>query len=345
MFRRSRVKLTLTTVILGLAASAGVTGQTLLVANKTDNTVDLIDVASGKSRATLPTGDGPHEIAVSPDGATAVVSNYGRRDAPGSSLTVIDLASDRVAGTVDLGRHTRPHGLAWLDESRLAVTTEGSRHLLVVDPARAAVLAEIETAQEVSHMVAVTPDGSRAFVANIGSGTVTVIDLEAARKITDIVTGEGAEGIAVSPDGAEIWVTNRSADTLSIIDPESLEITASIDCASFPIRVALTADGSRALVSVARSGELVAFDATSRAETARAKLDFSALPESTTRLFGDQFGDSPVPVGLVIAPDGRTAWVAATQADVVVAIDPILLSVKGLIRAGREPDGMAYSPR
>ena len=70
-----------------------------------------------------------------------------------------------------------------------------------------------------------------------------------------------------------------------------------------------------------------------------------ALPESTTRLFGTQFGDSPVPVGLVISPDGRTAWVAATQADVVVAVDPSDLRVIGLLEAGREPDGMAYSPR
>ena len=330
---------------LGLIVATGLSAQTLLVANKTDNTVDLVTVATGESRATLPTGDGPHEIAVSPDGTIAVISNYGRRDAPGSSLTVVDLASDSVVSTVDLGRHTRPHGLAWLDASRLAVTTEGSAHLLVVDPAKAAILAEIETAQEISHMVAVTPDGRRAFVANIGSGTVTAIDLETSTKLADIATGDGAEGITVSPDGAEVWVTNRAADTLSIIDPRTLEIRQSVDCASFPIRIALTADGGHALVSVARTGEVVLFDARTRTETARAKLDLSALPESTTRLFGDQFGDSPVPVGLVIAPDGETAWVAATQADVVVVIDPATLAVKGIIQAGKEPDGMAYSSR
>jgi len=337
-------RLSLTHLALFLAATT-VSGQTLLVANKTDNTVDLVTVASGESRATLPTGDGPHEIAVSPDGAMAVISNYGRRDAPGSSLTVIDLESASVVGTIDLGRHTRPHGLAWFDTNRLAVTTEGSAHLLVVDPVQATILAEIETAQEISHMVAVTPDGRRAFVANIGSGTVTAIDLESSSKLVDIPTGDGAEGITVSPDGSEVWVTNRAADTLSVIDPRTLEILHTIECASFPIRVALTADGGHALVSVARTGEVVLLDTVARTEMARAKLDLSALPESTTRLFGDQFGDSPVPVGLVIAPDGKTAWVAATQADVVVVVDPATLAVKGLIQAGKEPDGMAYSPR
>lgn len=319
-------------------------GQTLLVANKTDNTVDLIHLATGRSVATLPTGVGPHEIAVSPDGRTAVISNYGTRDVAGSSLTVLDLDSHSVEKTVDLGQHTRPHGLVWLDDRRLAVTTEGSSHLLVVDPHTAQIEIAVKTAQEVSHMVAASRETGRAFVANIGSGTVTVVDLASGTKLRDVETGAGAEGIAVSPDGSEVWVTNRSADTISIIDSDTLAVKESIACASFPIRVAITADGRRALVSVAASGEVVAIDTSSRSELARATLDLSALPESTTRLFGDQFGESPVPVGLVISPDGKTAWVAATQADVVVVVDPSDLRVKGLLKAGREPDGMAYSP-
>lgn len=325
-----------------LASTA--TGQTLLVGNKTDNTVDLIDLESNRSVATLPTGTGPHEIAVSPDGRTAVISNYGTREAPGGSLTVVDVETRSVAGTVDLGRHTRPHGLAWLDGERLVVTTEGTSHLLVVDPFSGEIQLEVETAQEISHMVAVSHQPERAFVANIGSGTVTVIDLVAGTKLADLATGPGAEGIALSADGKEIWVTNRAADTLSIIDVESLVIESTVECPGFPIRVALTNDGELALVSVARSGEVVAVDASSHTEVARAKLDLSALPESTTRLFGDRFGDSPVPVGLVISPDGRTAWVAATNADAVVIIDPATLAVKGMIQAGHEPDGMAYSP-
>jgi streptogramin lyase len=76
---------------------------------------------------------------------------------------------------------------------------------------------------------------------------------------------------------------------------------------------------------------------------ARSTLDFSTVPEASKRLFGDRFGDSPVPVGLVVAPDGSVAWVAATQADVVGAIDPVTLAVRDLLRAGREPDGMALS--
>jgi YVTN family beta-propeller protein len=317
--------------------------QTLLVANKTDNTVDLIDVDTGESSATLPTGLAPHEIETSPDGSLAVISNYGNRDEPGSSLTIIDVPAATVLRTVDLGEHSRPHGLAWVGENRVAVTTEGSAHLLVVDIEDGRVVEHIPTEQEISHMVATTPDGGRAFVANIGSGSVTAIDLVQGTKLADIETGEGAEGIAVTPDGNEVWITNRAADTISIVDPRSLEIVETVACSGFPIRVAITPDGARALVSVARAGEVVVFDVQSREELTRRKLDLSTVPDASTRLFGDSFGESPVPVGLVIDPSGEYAWVAATQADAVVVIHTADLGVRDLWRAGKEPDGMGFS--
>jgi YVTN family beta-propeller protein len=337
--------LCLSTLLILASAVRPTNAATLLVANKTDNTVDLVDVASGKSLATLPTGEAPHEAAVSPDGELAVISNYGHRGKPGSSLTVLDVDQAVVLRTIELGRHTRPHGLAWIAGDRLVVTTEGSAHLLVVDPHAGRLVQEIETGQRVAHMVDVTPDGKRAFVANIGSGNVTAIDLQAGQKLRDIVTGAGAEGIAVTPDGREVWVGNREADTLTVIDAVSLEIRATVPCKGFPIRLAVTPDGKRVLVSCARSGEVVVFDAGTREELLRRELDLSTVPTASRRLFGDRFGDSPVPVGLVVAPDGETAWVAATQADAVVVFDPATLKVKDLIKAGREPDGMALSAR
>lgn len=314
---------------------------TLLIANKSGHTVSLVALSSGEVQ-TLPTGNGPHEVIVSPDGATAVITDYGA-GTPGNSLTVVDLKTRKVARTIDLGEHRRPHGLAWLPASRVAVTAEGSRHLLVVDVGTGQIVQAVWTGQEVSHMVVATPDGTRAFVANIRSGSVTVIDLEKGEKIRDIATGAGAEGIALSPDGREVWVSNRAADTLTVLDAVSLEILATLPCPSFPIRATFTPDGAYVLVSSARSGEIVQFDAKARKETARRKLDLQAVPGSEQRLFGDQFGQSPVPIGLVVAPDGKTAWVALTQSDVVVAFEPQTLEPTGMIRAGREPDGMAYA--
>ena len=332
--------LVLQTLSPALPASA----DTLLVANKSDDTVDLIDLSSHRSVVTLETGHAPHEIAVSPDGAFAVVTNYGDRDAPGSSLTVIEVESAVIRGEIDLGSHTRPHGVAFVDHRRVVVTTEGSGHLVVIDLDEGEIRTAIATGQDVSHMVVPTLDGKLAFVANIGSGSVTVIDLVDGKKLKDISTGEGAEGITATPDGKEIWVTNRGADTLSVIDPHTLTVLETIPCPGFPIRVAITPDGSRALVSAARSGEVVVFDTRQRLELTRTQLDLGNAPDASRRLFGDRFGESPVPVGLVIDPSGDQAWVAATQADAVVVIGPRDLVVRDLLRAGHEPDGMAFTP-
>ena len=93
-----------------LVASAANPG-TLPVLNTSDNTVSLVDLASKKSIATIPTGSGSHEVAVSAEGRTAVVCNYGSQLSPGSTLTVIDIlarksiANDRSSTVPQTARH------------------------------------------------------------------------------------------------------------------------------------------------------------------------------------------------------------------------------------------------
>jgi len=326
------------------AGPAGASRGTLIVLNKGEATASLIDLASGEVVAALKTGEGPHEAAVSPDGRLAVASNYGTRDAPGSTLTVIDVPGARVTRTIDLGEHRRPHGIAFLpDGGRVAVTAEQSRALLIVDVASGSVESAIDTDQEVSHMVVVSPDGKRAYVANIGSGSMTAIDLQTRSRLRTLRTGAGAEGIGLLPDGRTLWVTNREADTVSVIDTTALEIVATLPSASFPIRASATADGRWVLVSNARSGALTVFDARTRKEQRQVPMSLEAAG-TEGRLFGGQFGKSPVPIGILMHPDGKLAYVANANADVVAVVDLAKWIVTGTLRAGREPDGMAYSP-
>jgi YVTN family beta-propeller protein len=342
---KQRVQITACLTALCLAVSVPLTAQaeTLVVLNKSEATASLIDLASGAVRATLPTDHGPHEAAVSPDGRLALVGNYGTREKPGSSLTLIDIAAAKVVKTINLGGYRRPHGLLFLPGGKRAlVTAEDNKALLDVDVDRGTVIEAYATNQDVSHMVAVALDGTRAFVANIGSGSVSVIDLEKGIATRTIETGAGAEGVTASVDGKEIWVTNRSADTVSVIDAESLEILAQIPCASFPIRAKATPDGQHVLVSCARTADIAVLDVATRKEVRRIPQDLRAV-DTEERLFGDRFGDSSVPIGIIIHPNGKKAWVAHTNADVVAEIDLESWKIVRLLEAGREPDGMAYS--
>ena len=317
---------------------------TLIVLNKAEASASFIDLATGAELGKVPTGDSPHEVAVSPDGVTAVVANFGGQQAPGNSLTVIDIATRSVEKTIDLGEFRRPHGIVFLaDGNRVAVTAEANRSLLIVDLEAGRIAQLFPTEAEISHMVAVTPDGARAFVSNIGSGSVCAFDIAGNAPLGEIVTAPGAEGIDISPDGREVWVANRAADTISIVDAQSLSVVFSIECPSFPIRVKFTPDGSSVLVSNARSGDVAVFDVKSRTLIRRIKMDEEVVDDPEGRLFAGTFEGSPVPVGILVHPSGDYAFIANTQADVVTVLDLTQFIIIGRVKAGREPDGLGYS--
>jgi YVTN family beta-propeller protein len=318
--------------------------ETLVVLNKAEATASLIDLKSGNVVATVKTGTGPHEAAVSKDGKFAIATNYGTQEAPGNSLTLLDLTSRTAVKTIDLGEYKRPHGIQWLpDGKHVAVTAEENKALLLVNTETGQVQKKIETGQEVSHMVRLTPDATRAYVASIGSGTVTVIDLNKGEAIKVIPTGKGAEGIDITPDGAWIWVTNRGADTVSVIDASSLQIVKTLDSKSFPIRAKATPDGKKVYVTNAKTGDVTVFDAVQHKELQKIPIPVDAV-DTQGRLFGGQFGNSSVPVGILIHPDGKRAFIAHANADVITILDLESGKPSGKLKAGKEPDGMAYSP-
>lgn len=335
-----RSKYALLVAVLVLAT--GAQGATLAVANKAEATVSLIDLDSGDVVATLPTGEGPHEIGISPDGRLALVTNYGTRERGGNSLTLIDVPGASVVKTIDLGDYARPHGIEWLDGQSVAITAEDNKALIVVDVARDKVTQSISTDQDISHMLALDPDRGRAYTANIGSGSVTVLDLGKGVRERNVATGEGAEGIAVSASGDHIWVTNRAADTITILDAETLEAAGEVVSEGFPIRATATPRG-QVLVTRARAGDLAIYDAATFEEVRVVDFDLESM-DVEERLFGDRFGDSSVPIGVIVDDAGERAWVAHANADVITEIDLATGEILRMLRAGREPDGMGFSP-
>jgi YVTN family beta-propeller protein len=326
---------TLMSVVAGLIGGIGPIAGTLIVLNKSDHNAALVDPDTFKVLATLPTGRGPHEAAVSPDGRLAYVTNYGayavfrerseHRMEPGNTITVLDLKDSKVKTTFDLDDYTQPHGIRVSgDGARLWVTCEGAGAVVELDAASGAVEKAWKTGQEISHMLVPTPDGRKIYVANIGSGSVTVIDRDG-DAVRSIPTGDGAEGIDVTPDGREVWVTNRGAGTISVIRVQDDRLIATFDSGgTFPIRLKFTPDGRQAWVSNGRSNTLVLFDTAKRAPLAT--IEVGAMP-----------------VGIQMTPDGRRAFVANTNDDRVTVLDVVKAAVIDSFATGSEPDGMAWA--
>ena len=338
-----RCMLRLLPVVFTLFVIPDTRAATLLVANKSEATVSLFDLPAAQLRATLPTGAGPHEVAVSPDGQRALVTNYGTREIPGNSLTVVDVPGAKVLGTITLAADTKPHGVEWLDKQRAVVTAEGTRSLLVVDVDALEVTQTVAFDQSVGHMVAVSADLGRAYVANIGSGTVSVIDLAEGRKISDLSAGEGSEGIALAGNQEQLWVTNRAAGTVSVFDSGKLDKLADIPLPGFPIRAEADDPRGRVYVTIPQADALAVIDRDSRKELSR--LQFDVPPDRSRRtLFGDMLPDSSIPIGVLLSGDGESLFVAHSNSHVITVYDAQSLQRRATIPTGLEPDGMGWSP-
>lgn len=323
--------LLLAVLATGVLPAPAPDGALLLVANKREHTLSIIEVETGRLLGTVPTGVGPHEVAVSSDGRRAVVANYGDQ-APGNSLTIVDLATRTVARTIDLGEYRRPHGVVVLPgDSLAAVTVEASRAVLVVR-LDGGIRHVIPTNARGSHMVAVTADGRRGYTANVPDGTITELDLVAGTTLRSLPVASVTEGVAVTPDGREVWVGSNDRHTVTVVDTRSWKAVDTLMAPGLPYRIAIAPDGKTAVVPGPMGGVVRLFDVATREE--RAAVDFGIG------------GESQEPVGSSITRDGAYAFVALQGTNEAAMVD--LATGRELRRfaTGDGPDGIAvYWPR
>lgn len=296
---------------------------TLLIGNKGEDSISFVDLATGREVARRDTGKNPHEIAISPDGRRAALVAYG-----GNSIDLFDIASREKTGTIDLGANQAPHGIVWLKDGRIVATTEKSDTIVVVGTDLKTVTA-IPTGQKASHMVAVSPDAARAYVANMQSGSASVIDLKAGRKIADLPAGKEPEGLALTPDGRQLWVADRQGDVVRVFDTRSLKPLGEVAVGKNPIRIVVTPDGRTAITSNLGGGDLSLIDVASRKVT------------RTITLSGQQGAGQ---VTILLNADGSRLYVAETGIDRIAEVDLETGKLIGRLPAGKNGDGLAIAP-
>ena len=332
-------KATIASALLLAATVAAAQQPALVVLNKAEASASIISLADGRTIATMPVGDGPHEVAISPDGRWAVAANYGGRTA-GNSLTVLDLRARRPVRTIDLANYTRPHGIAWLpDGKRVVVTSEQARALVVVDVPNGRVERAINTGQP-GHLMTLSKDGRNAWTANIATGSMSLVDLDRGVVVKTVVTGKGPEGHDVSPNGRELWAADRTLNRITVLDARTLDSLASVPTGEFPNRVHFTPDGNWVLVSNIRSGTVDVIDVATRQPVDRISFAFDSAQANPTML--GAMGRSPQPEGILIAPDGKRAWIALSAMNRLAEVDLSTRKVVRYLTTGQEPDGMGY---
>ena len=337
MIRRMKTKLILLTALVvatsSFAASAAedLSQGILLVANKGDHTLGLIDTVAGKMIATVPEdGVTGHEVVASPDGRRAFVPIYGNAGVghagtDGQLIRVMDLAKRTVVGTIDLGKGMRPHcAVIGPKNGLLYVTTELENSVTVIDPQTLKVVGTIPTGQAESHMLAITSDGKRGYTANVAPGTVSVLDLEAKKVLAVIPVCKNAQRISLSTDDRWVFTSDQTQPRLAVIDTRTNGVSQWIEMPGIGYGSAPTPDGKWLVIALIKVNQVAVIDLTTMkvAHT----LDVPRAPQE-----------------VLVRPDGAEAYVSCDASRQIAVIDTKDWKVKKLIDAGAGADGLAWA--
>lgn len=311
-------------------ASAGAAmPPTLFVAAKRGNTLSKVDLATGREVLRLPSCTNPHELATSPDGQHVALACYG-----GTTVDIFSTGSLERVASIDLGENARPHGIVWHTQGDLFVTAEGRKSIFrIATPfAAARQLFEFGTGKQGSHMLAVSPDARTAWTTDLGSRTVTRIDLVTRRAPLSVTVGEEPEGISLSPDGTTLWVSARGSNQAFALDPQTMEVRSIVATGRFPLRIAVRPQGDVAVTSDLQDGSLSVID------TASAKV-IRTIPVS-----GPAEAEARFQVTILWSADGKRIYVAETASDTVAEVDYAGGTVLRRLKVGEGGDGMAILP-
>jgi len=267
---------------------------------------------------TIPVGDFPASVAVSPDGTTVYVTRI-----LDDTLSVIDTSTNTVIDTVTVGH--RPDSVAVSPDGTTVYTANSLDDTLsVIDTSTNTVIATVTVGDD-PDSVAVSPDGTTVYTANFSDDTLSVIDAATKTVIGTVTVGDGPRSVAVSPDGTTVYVANSLDDTLSVIDTSTMTVIDTVTVGDDPVSVAVSPDGT------------TVYTANSVDDTV------SVIDTSTMTVIGTvTVGDGPRSVA--VSPDGTTVYVANTFDGTLSVIDTSTMTVIDTVTVGGGSRSVAVSP-
>ncbi|WP_434707965.1 YncE family protein [Pseudomonas sp. R1-1] len=293
-------------------------GSYNLIASSDSQTANATVTVKGPGPVgSIPVGDSPGGIAVSPDGTRLYVC-IGRE----AKVSVIDTATNQILTNIPAGE--TPRGIVVSpDGTRAYLCIIRENRVLVIDTATNQVLTDINVGTDPSSM-AVSPDGTRAYCGNFGNKTISVIDTATNLVLANISVGNNPKGIVVSPDGTRAYVCNYDSHTVSVIDTATNLVLTYIPVELRPYNIAGSPDGTRVYVGGYRQTVTV--------------IDTATHLVLTNISVGSYSGS------IAISPDGTRLYSNHHELNKVSVIDTVTNRVLTNIPVGGYPTGVAVSP-
>jgi YVTN family beta-propeller protein len=304
-----------------LAASAWAGGPEFMIGEKLSGSVGFYD-AKGMRVADVKVGVHPHEMALSADGRTLYVSDNGvvwmTEDGPGdNTVSIIDVASEKRTGVINLGNYRRPHGITVnRANGHVFVTTERPSALVELDPVARKVVRAYDIRGKAPHIAVLGPNAEFAYTSNDNSGTISAIRL-ATGEVKVIPAGKRPQGQALSRDGRLDFITLEDDNTIAILDTTTNEIVGRIATGRSPNRVAVTPDGKTLVYSMQLAGAVGFADIANRKQTAEVPAGGQTMSIS-------------------LSPDGKLAYTGIQEHDLISVIS---VAERKLVRSFHTPSG------
>jgi DNA-binding beta-propeller fold protein YncE len=303
----------------------------LLVTQKGDTSLAIVDPAAGKVIASVPEGGVTgHEVIASPDGRLAYVPIYGnsgvgKPGTDGRNMVVIDIASQKVVGNLDFGHPVRPHmPIFGPKDGLLYVTTELDQAITLIDPKTLKIVGSIPTGQPQSHMLALSHDGRRGYTANVGPGTVSVLDIPARKTLAIIPISGATQRISISNDDRWVFTADQKEPRLAVIDTATNQVKSWVPLDGLGYGSAPTPDGRWLLIAIPDKNKVDVIDL--KTMKAAPSVAVCSDPQET-----------------LVRPDGKTAYVSCAGSSQVAEIDLASWKVARLIATGKSTDGLAWA--
>ncbi|MGB7265806.1 MAG: cytochrome D1 domain-containing protein [Terracidiphilus sp.] len=306
-------------------------GARLLVDQKGDRSLAIVDPAAGKVIADVAEGGiTGHEVAGSPDGKLAFVPIYGnsgvgKPGTDGTKIVVVDVATHKVAGEINFDHGVRPHCAVFgPKDGLLYVSTELDHSITIIDPKTLKIVGSIPTGQPESHMFTIAHDGLRAYTANVGPGTVSVLDMKARKVIKIIPVSGNTQRIAISNDDRWVFTADQTAPRMAVIDTATDTVKSWVKLNGLGYGGAPTKDGRWMLMAIPDKNEVDVID-----------LKTMTLARAVP------VGKSPQEV--LVRPDGKVAYVSCIGSNQVAEIDLATWKVTRTIATGTGTDGLGWA--
>lgn len=301
----------------------GMVTGTVWVANEEGDSLTAIDAATNQVLTTVTGIAGPHNVQVSPDGASIwAVSGHE------SVAAMLDSARLTLHGAVPTGS-APAHVVVTPDGTTAYTTNGGDGSVTAIDTATMQRVATIPTGDG-PHGLRPSPDGRLVYVANVADTTLSVIDTRTNTKVDDITVGKAPAQVAFSPDGQFVYASLNGEDAVAKVDVAQRRLVGKVDVGDGPIQTYVTPDNK--LLLVANQGTR------KRPGTTISVIDTASFTVTKTIETGRGAH------GVVVDPSGRHAYITNLYGNDVAVLDLDTLTLVARVPVGEKPNGISFSP-